>query len=85
MRRCLVLNVALPGAEYGDESSLKKDAWELDWMPKTELLARRNDRLTDNSLSRQTDGWSKGGITLGRIELLNHDTYATKSVAITSR
>ena len=57
------LNTAPPGVEYGDESSLKKDAWELDWMPKTELLARRNDRLTDISLSRQTDrrmvqGWN---------------------------
>ena len=83
MRRRLVLNTAPPGAEYGDESSLKKDAWELDWMPKMELSARRNDTDLQTALviDKQTDRWSWDGITLGRVGLLNHDTYATKFVA----
>ena len=37
------LNAAPPGAEYGDESSLKEDAWKLDLMPRMELPACRND------------------------------------------
>ena len=61
MRRRLVLNAALPGAEYCNESDFEEDSWKLDWMRKMEL--RRIDRLTDSSLKRHTDrrmalGWN---------------------------
>ena len=72
---------ALKMAESGDESSLGDDAWKPDWMPKMELSTRRNDRPTDSSLNRQTDGWSKNGITLGRVGLLNHDNHYADAIA----